>query len=243
VATSQVAKKKSAQRRTDTPAHAKAAAVPAPVAPARRSPGRARSDVARVAILNAALKLLETLPLQQITIEAIAREAEVGKATIYRWWPSKASIVIDAFVQNHIAHTPMLTGTSAREALDRHLHLLIEQYGGWPGRLVAQILAEGQSDPVVLREFRERFAYGRRAVVREVIDEGRRRGEFRTDMDPEMQADLLYAPIYQRLMMQHLPLDKAFADTLTSTVLKLLAPDEVRVAAAKKAPSRTRRTA
>jgi len=242
VATSQVAKKKSAQRRTDTPAAPKPPA-PAPVTAARRSPGRARSDVARVAILNAALKLLETLPLQQITIEAIAREAEVGKATIYRWWPSKASIVIDAFVQNHIAHTPMLTGTSAREALDRHLHLLIEQYGGWPGRLVAQILAEGQSDPVVLREFRERFAYGRRAVVREVIDEGRRRGEFRTDMDAEMQADLLYAPIYQRLMMQHLPLDKHFADTLSATVLKLLAAEKTTAPAKKQPAARAKRAA
>lgn len=198
---------------------------------ARRSPGRARSDASRLAILNAALKLLETQPLQQITIESIAREAEVGKATIYRWWPSKASIVIDAFVQNHVAHTPMPTGISAREALDRHVHLLIEQYGGWPGRLVAQILAEGQSDAIVLREFRERFAHGRRAMVREVIDDGRQRGEFRTDIDPEMQADLLYAPIYQRLVMQHQPLDKPFADMLSATVLKLICVEGVPVPA------------
>lgn len=188
----------------------------------RRSRGRTRSDASRLAILNAALKLLETQPLRQITIESIARQAEVGKATIYRWWPSKASIVIEAFVQNHVAHTPMPTGISAREALDRHVHLLIEQYGGWPGRLVAQILAEGQSDATVLREFRERFAHGRRAMVREVIDDGRRRGEFRTDIDADMQADLLYAPIYQRLVMQHQPLDKQFADTLSATVLKLI---------------------
>lgn len=198
---------------------------------ARRSPGRARSDASRLAILNAALKLLENQPLQQITIESIAREAEVGKATIYRWWPSKASIVIEAFVQNHVAHTPMPIGISAREALDRHVHLLIEQYGGWPGRLVAQILAEGQSDAIVLREFRERFAHGRRAMVREVIDDGRRRGEFRTDIDPDMQADLLYAPIYQRLVMQHQPLDKHFADMLSATVLKLICVQDAPVPA------------
>lgn len=188
----------------------------------RRSPGRTRSDTSRTAILRATLKLLESNTLQQVSIEAIAREAGVGKATIYRWWTSKASIVIDAFVQSHVAHTPMPIDLSAREALDRHVHLLIEQYGGRPGRLVAQILAEGQSDAIVLREFRERFAHGRRAMVREVIDEGRRRGEFRTDIDPDMQADLLYAPIYQRLVMQHQPLDKQFADLLSATVLKLI---------------------
>lgn len=190
----------------------------------RRSPGRTRSDTARVAILNATLKLLEAQTVQQITIESIAKEAGVGKATIYRWWPSKASVVIDAFVQNHIVHTPLPKGVSCREALATHMHLLIEQYCAWPGRLVAQILAEGQADPDVLREFRERFFYGRRAMVREVIEEGRRRGEFRTDMDTEMQMDMLYSPIYLRLILGHLPLNKQFADTLTDTMLRLLSP-------------------
>lgn len=196
----------------------------------RRPPGRSRSDTSRIAILNAALKLLRTQTLQQITIEAIAREAEVGKATIYRWWSSKASIVIEAFVQNHIVHTPMPAGLSSREAITRHMHLLIEQYSGWPGRVVAQILAEGQADPQILREFRERFFYGRRAMVREVLEEGRRRGELRADMDIDLQADILYAPIYLRLMMQHQPLDQAFADLLTTTLMKLVGevPAEVK---------------
>ena len=91
------------------------------------------------------------------SIESIAREAGVGKATIYRWWSSKAAVVIDAFVQNHVVHTPMPKGVTSREALTRHIHLLVEQYGGWPGRIVAQILAEGQADPDALRELRERF--------------------------------------------------------------------------------------
>ena len=123
----------------------------------RNAPGRARSEASRRAILNATLKLLEQQTVQQVTIESIAKKAGVGKATIYRWWASKASVVIDAFVQNHVVHTPMPKGVSAQEALTQHMRLLIEQYSGWPGRVVAQILAEGQADPEVLREFRERF--------------------------------------------------------------------------------------
>lgn len=188
----------------------------------RRSPGRARSDTSRVAILSSTLKLLETTPLQQISIESIARKAGVGKATIYRWWSSKAAVVIDAFVQNHVVHTPMPKGVSPREALRRHMHLLVEQYGGWPGHIVAQILAEGQADPDVLRELRERFFYGRRAMVREVLEEGRRNGELRTDMETEMQMDILYAPIYFRLIMRHLPLDRKFADQHCAVMLNLL---------------------
>ena len=169
--------------------------------------------------------MLETQTLQQISIESIAREAGVGKATIYRWWSSKASVVIDALVQNHLMHTPMPTGVSAKVALARHIHLLVEQYAGWPGRLVAQIIGEGQSDPEVLREFHERFWYGRRAMVREIVEGARSRGEFRTDMEAELQMEMLYGPIYVRLMMGHLPLNKRFADMLASNVLTLLCTD------------------
>ena len=171
-------------------------------APPPRSPGRARSDASRVAILDATLKLLGTTPLQQISIESIAREAGVGKATIYRWWNSKAAVVIEAFLHTHLSHTPMPRVSSPREALIRHIHLLIDEYNGWSGRVVAQVLAEGQGDPDVLREFRERFWYGRRALVREVLEDARRLGEIRSDMDAELQMDMLYAPIYFQLLFQ-----------------------------------------
>lgn len=204
----------------------------------RRAPGRARSDASRIAILNAALRLLETQNLQQITIESIAREAEVGKATIYRWWPSKASIVIEAFVQNHIVHTPMRTDVSVLEALRQHMHSLIEQYAGWSGRVVAQILAEGQSNPQVLREFRERFFHGRRAMVREVLELGVRRGEIRADMDADLLMDFMYATIYFRLILQHLPLDQHHAEELSKTMLSVIATPP-----AEHAPATIRRTA
>ena len=202
----------------------KLAAAPGPVAPRTRSPGRARSDSSRMAILEATLKLLEATPVQQISIESIAREAGVGKATIYRWWNSKAAVVIEAFLHTHLSHTPMPKVESPREALTRHVHLLVEEYSGWSGRIVSQIMAEGQSDPDVLREFRERFWYGRRAVVREVLEDARRLGEIRDDLDTELQMDILYAPIYFRLLMRHLPLDKKFADQHCAAIMQMLTP-------------------
>jgi len=232
------AKSKAVERTAATTSSRRAAAIPEAVRP--RSPGRVRSDASRVAILDAALKLLETTPLQQISIESIAREAGVGKATIYRWWNSKAAVVIDAFLHTHVRHTPMPKGVSPRNALIRHVHLLVEEYGGWSGRIVSQILAEGQGDPEVLREFRERFWYGRRAVVREVFEEARRQGEFRTDIDTEMQMDMLYAPIYFRLLMRHMPLDKKFADAHCVAMMQILAPPQQEAAPA---PARRRKSA
>jgi hypothetical protein len=149
-------------------------------------------------------------------------------------------VVIEAFLHTHLSHTPMPKVGSPREALMRHVHLLVEEYSGWSGRIVSQIMAEGQGDPDVLREFRERFWYGRRAVVREVVEEARRLGEIRNDMDTELQMDILYAPIYFRLLMRHLPLDKKFADAHCAAMMQTLTvPDK----AASAPPARKRKVA
>ena len=156
------------------------------------------------------MRLLQTQSVQAITIESIAREAGVGKATIYRWWSSKALVVIDAFMENHVVKTPMPRDRSPADSIAVHIASLVRQYSGWSGRIVAQIIAEGQSDPDVLREFRERFYYGRRAVVREVLEAWRSEARFPMPVNIDALGDLLYAPIYMRLLLGHGALDEAF---------------------------------
>ena len=182
-----------------------------------RGGGRPRSESTRQTILSAALKLLRTSTLQSITIEAIAKEAGVSKATIYRWWTSKASVIIDAFVENHIIHTPMRHDIHPGEALLAHWRSLAQQYSGWPGRVVAQILAEGQADPTILREFRERFHYGRRAVVREVADRLRQVTPM-PGTNTEVLMDVLYSSIYMRLLWGHAQIDEEFIRDFPITV-------------------------
>lgn len=194
----------------------------APTITKPRGGGRPRSESTRLTILSAALKLLKTSTLQSITIEAIAREAGVSKATIYRWWTSKASVIIDAFVENHIIHTPMRHDIHPAEALLAHWRSLAEQYSGWPGTVVAQILAEGQSDPSILREFRERFHYGRRAVVREVVDRLRQMIPMQTAMNTEVLMDMLYSSIYMRLIWGHAPIDREFIEEFPLAIFSLV---------------------
>jgi AcrR family transcriptional regulator len=181
--------------------------------PARGTVGRPRSETTRHNILEATIRLLRQESVQSLTIEAIAREAGVGKATIYRWWDSKALVVIDAFVERHIVLTPMPRDCPPAEALSMHFAALVREYAGWSGRIVAQIIAEGQTDPAVLRAFRERFHYGRRAVVREVLQQWRSEGLLTAPSDVEVLADLMYAPVYMRLLLGHAPLDDAFVDS------------------------------
>src|SRR3954452_9192981 len=114
-----------------------------------------RSETSRKAVLDAALELLGDTPpgpltLQRLSIEGIARHAGVSKMTIYRWWPNKASLVIDAFLENHIAQTPIAARGRAIDALRAHTVALTKVYAGSEGRLVAQLIAECQFDPATL---------------------------------------------------------------------------------------------
>src|SRR5215210_1807840 len=140
-----------------------------------------RSETSRRAILEATSELLTETSVQKLSIEAIAKRAGVGKTTIYRWWPSKAAVVIDAFVEHHLVHTPIREDVPVPDALRDHLASLIEQYAGSQGRLVAQIIAESQYDESTLHEFRERFWDGRRAATRALVERGMREGTLRDD--------------------------------------------------------------
>src|SRR3954471_19906068 len=95
-----------------------------------------RSESIRAAILEATVTLLQDTTVQKLSIEAIAKQAGVGKTTIYRWWPSKAAVVIDAFMEHHLVNTPIPQGVPVRDALRSHLRSLIKQYRGESGRLV-----------------------------------------------------------------------------------------------------------
>ncbi|CAM2157902.1 TetR family transcriptional regulator [Paraburkholderia tropica] len=202
------------------------------VQPPVRSVGRPRSEETRAQILAATVRLLETRTVQAISIEAIAKEAGVGKATIYRWWDSKALVVIEAFIEHHVFKTPMPRNVPPGDAIACHLISLIHEYAGWSGRIVAQIIAEGQADPAVLREFRERFHYGRRALVREMIEEWRSKARIPTPPNVEALSELLYAPVYMRLLVGNGPLDDHFAKEHIEYVYGLLgveAPDVMRL--------------
>jgi AcrR family transcriptional regulator len=189
----------------------------------RRSPGGPpRNEDTRLRILDSTLQLLEQTPLQAVTIEAIAQKARVSKTTIYRWWSSKASLVIDAFMEQHLGRTPMRRDLPPTEALAAHIRLVIRQYSGFAGRIVAQIIAAGQSDPEVLLEYRERFYRGRRAVIRETMDKWERQELIAPTVDIEVLMDLIYANIYNQLLIEHGPLDEKFADQQVDLMTALL---------------------
>lgn len=190
--------------------------------PAKRPAGRPRSEMSRKAILDATARLLESVPLRNLAIENIAREAGVGKATIYRWWPNKAAIVIDAFFQEVEQRTAFERAPSAAEAIRHQVVRMVHAIGGPIGRIAAQIIAEGQSNPDVLEHFRAVFLRGRRAAATEIFRRGIADGEFHPDLDIELAIDLIYGPIWYRLMVGHQPLDLTLAERLPQLSISAL---------------------
>lgn len=196
--------------------------------PKPRSSGRPRSEPVRRMILATAMRLLEKQSMKALSIEGIAKAAGVSKATIYRWWDSKAAIVIDAFIEHHVVRTPMRTDIPPGDALAEHFRALVGQYAGLGGRIVAQILAEAQYDPEIAREFRARFHDKRGIVVRDRVEEWRRSGVIPRTTNIAFLMDMIYAPIYLRLLTGHLPLNAEFAREYPAFVFSLLgAPQPV----------------
>jgi AcrR family transcriptional regulator len=165
--------------------------------------GRHRSIQAEAAILKATLFLLERQPLRKVTADAIARRAGVSKATIYKWWPNKSLVALDAYLAGMSEQVAMPDTGSAEQDFIEQLKSVMAFYTSSLGRLFCQFLAEGQSDPGFLALFRERFLYARRDTARVMWRRGVDRGEIREEIDGEIVLDLIYGPMIFRLLAGH----------------------------------------
>ena len=175
-----------------------------------------------MAILAATWELLKTTSLRDLSIEAIARESGVGKTTIYRWWPNKGAVVMDAFWERLSPEIQFPQGLSATETIEQQMRLLVAAFSGEYGRIAAQIIAEGQACPQTLANYRDRFLSLRRKAAKAIIQQGIENGEFAPDLDPELAIDIIYGAIYLRLLVKHLPLDEKFAEELPKWALKVI---------------------
>jgi AcrR family transcriptional regulator len=189
-------------------------------APRRPHTGRRRNDAARDAILDAAFRLLSGPEAAELTIEAIAAEAGVGRQTIYRWWPSKGAVLADALIRHARVVVPERdTGTFAGDLaafLTDSFAGLAEQ--GYAARL-RQIVAVAQQDEHVARLLAD-FTAVRRAALRALLERGRDAGELAQDADLDMLVDMADGVLYYRLLVGHAPLDEKAAYSLTAELTR-----------------------
>ena len=183
----------------------------------RKSPtprGRPRSEKAHQAILKAALHLVTKIGFRDLTLDAVAAKSGVGKMTIYRRWPNKAAVVMDAFLALVGPGTKFPKRPRALDSLKQQMRLQARFFRGPYGKMIKAFLGEAQFDPELSEAFRERWINPRREMTREVLRAAIRQGDLRPKDDLEAMIDMLYGPIYYRLQIETGPIDDAFTDTV-----------------------------
>ncbi|HPD83068.1 MAG: TetR/AcrR family transcriptional regulator [Alphaproteobacteria bacterium] len=183
--------------------------------------GRPRSESSRRSILDATRRLLTHTSVQKLSIEAIARKAGVGKTTIYRWWPNKSAVVMEAIFSQPAFHNIMPTPRNAVEGVRMQIDKLCRQLAGKNGRMVAEIIGDAQPDPDSLKLFIRAFLQDRYNTLNSYIEGGKQTGEFDEDIDTDCAIDVILGPIFFRLISGQ-ELDDAFVKDMSDMLIKAL---------------------
>ncbi|GHG42203.1 TetR/AcrR family transcriptional regulator [Streptomyces zaomyceticus] len=193
-----------------------------------------RSERSRRAIFDAALALVSETGYAKTTIEGIAARAGVGKQTIYRWWPSKAAVLLDAFLDLAAQANEALGGDADSEIPDTGdlaadlryvLRATVDEMNNptfdAPTRALA---AEGIVDPELGARFTEALLEPQLRYYVRRIEAAQAAGDVDPDVDPRIALELLVGPLHHRWIHRTLPLTHAYADALVDLALRGLAP-------------------
>lgn len=175
--------------------------------------GRPRSEESRRAILDATRRLLTHMPVSKISIEAIAKKAGVGKTTIYRWWPNKQAVVMEAVFNQPGFQNFMPQASVPFDGIRGQVEKLCRQLTGKNGRMVAEIIGECQGDIEILKALVKNFFQDRYNALAYYIQKGKAEGQFRENVDIEVAIDIILGPVIFRLMSGQ-NIDEAFSRKL-----------------------------
>lgn len=195
-------------------------------APAQK--GRPRSAECHGAILDSVLQLMNKEGYNAVTIEGVARHAGVGKQTIYRWWGSRAELILEAFANHAADMVPTPDRGSLREDLESFMNAGFKRLFRDYGAIMRGLMADAVLDPDFNKILREAFILKRRAATRVILERGVERGEISKEADLELMIDMLFGPVWFRLLVQHAKLDAAFARQLVGAVIGAFAPARAR---------------
>jgi AcrR family transcriptional regulator len=190
--------------------------------PERAAPDASRrSERSRTAILGAARELIPALGYDNMSIEAIAARAGVGKQTIYRWWPSKGAVVLDMIAPD--IHPRIGFPDTGDLAADLRTQLkTVFELGDDPvfGPTLRALIADSQHDPGLAQQLRDRIFGPRIAACKERLRAGQVAGQLAGDADLDVVIDLFYGGFYHRYLLGVAPLTPAYADAIVEAAMK-----------------------
>ena len=162
---------------------------------------RPRDPRCDTAILEATLELVGTVGLGRLTVDAIAAAAGCSKATIYRRWPNKEAIVLDAWREVKGTVAPADTGTLRGDLLANYGAVLESSKEGHLAAVLPQVAAAAHTDEALGEAYRS-FMDERRAPMREVVRRAVARGELPEGVEPELVVDLIGGALMNRTFLQ-----------------------------------------
>jgi len=189
-----------------------------------RGAARRSSSRTRQAILDATRELLAEGGVQGLTVEGVATRANVAKTTVYRRWSSKHELALAVLIDmvEEMASVPDLGDTRAELVwfVDRAVKILRSTL---MGRVMQGLVSDLAADPELAHAFRERVVSVRVAEIRRLIERGIARGDLRPDADYELANELLFGPVYYRLLLSGSPLQDDLAARVVAAVWPALA--------------------
>lgn len=172
------------------------------VDPGRKSIGARRNPASAGAILDAAEAVLVEAGYSGFSIEAVARRARAGKPTIYRWWPSKAALLLEVYQRQKRVDVPD-TGVLEEDLVGFLMNLFSHWRETSSGSVFRSLIAEAQSDEAAAVALAG-YAGGRRAHTGQIIERAKARGEVAADIDAAVVADLVASYAWRHLLTNQL---------------------------------------
>lgn len=189
-----------------------------PATPAKRKPGRPPSEAARRAALDTAYRIVMSEGLGRLTIERVAAESGVSKPTIYRTWTNAQDLAMAAFMAQPQADAPASRASSARSMLRAHLRGVIEAFATHRGRQITLTMASADPESELAKAFRNQVILKSREAGRQLIERAVLAREIRPEVEVEAVLDMLYGPLFFRLLTGHQPLSPQLAEQLVETL-------------------------
>jgi AcrR family transcriptional regulator len=189
--------------------------------PSNSAPDPARrSERSRTAILDATRDLVMKVGYDSMSIEAIAATAGVGKQTIYRWWPSKAAVVLDMWAPD--IHQRIDFPDTGDVAADLKTQIkAVMDLGNDPffGPSFRALVADSQHDEALATQLLDRIFRPRSAACKERLRRGQEAGQLAPDLDLDLAVDLLYGGFYHRYLLRIAPLSHEWVEAIVDAAL------------------------
>ncbi len=192
--------------------------------PSAKPRGRPRNPATRTDALDAATSLIAAGGFGAVTMEAVARLAKVTKPTLYRYWSNREDLAMSALMRAGAPKTDVQPTKSAIDDLSRQLHNVAQAFASPRGRNVALMVASADQDSELSKAFRNQVMLASREEGRTILSRAMAGDLIRTDADIDVVLDMIYGPVFYRLLIGHMPVTHEFLDSLLGEIMRGLIP-------------------